>query len=315
MPNERVILEKRPLGQTTLQVSRLGIGSHAFHRIDLQEAEKLLFTALDEGINVLDTAECYGHAEELIGAVLGHRRHEYCLITKCGHAAGEDLKELGDWKPLLIIRSIERSLRRLKTDYLDLVLLHSCSEEILQRGEVIEALHQAQKAGKVRYAGYSGDREAALYSINSGLFDVVELSVNIADQEAIDTLIPQAASRKIGVLTKRSLANSVWLHGYQPGEEYLRCYSDRLRRLRYPWLELAPEKATELALRFTLSVPYISTASVGMTNVQRIQQNKAALLTGPLSQEEYLAIRKRWQTKTWWRKKIPGDRFGWHGVN
>ncbi len=129
--------------------------SGKFGGTTVTEVDRLLGQALDAGINVIDTAECYGQGEELIGQAVGHRRSEYYLFTKCGHASGFDLP---DWSPRLLEQSIERSLQRLKTDHLDLIQLHSCSEDTLRQGEVIEVLQQARAAGKTRYIGYSGDR-------------------------------------------------------------------------------------------------------------------------------------------------------------
>src|SRR6266498_4356456 len=137
-------------------------GQRFFLALAQYTPERLLNTALDDGLNVIDTAECYGLSEEFIGRTVSHRRHEYYLFTKCGHAAG---LEFPDWHPRLLEKSIERSLRRLRTDYLDLIQLHSCSQDVLRRGDVISVLQHARQAGKVRYLGYSGDNQNALSAL------------------------------------------------------------------------------------------------------------------------------------------------------
>src|SRR5207244_3705047 len=115
------------------------------------------------------------------------RRAEYYLFTKCGHAA-EDGR--ADWRPRSLAESIERSLRRLRTDYVDLIQLHSCSERELRKGDVIEALERARERGQARYIGYSGDGAAARYAVECGRFDTLQTSISIADQAALDHALP-----------------------------------------------------------------------------------------------------------------------------
>src|ERR1041385_7917715 len=155
-------MEKRRLGKTDMDVTVLGYGGAevGFQRAEQETVTRLLNRALDAGLNVIDTAECYGASEELIGNAVAHRRSEYYLLTKCGHASGIDLP---DWDPRLLEQSIDRSLKRLQTDSVDVLQLHTCSEEKLRQGEVIEVLKKAQAAGKTRYLGYSGDHQAARY--------------------------------------------------------------------------------------------------------------------------------------------------------
>ena len=167
----------------------------------------MLGDALDAGLNVIDTAECYLQSEELIGQAMASRRREFYLFTKCGHPEGP-YKE--DWRPDSLLQSIRRSLQRLKTDRVDLVQLHSCSEAELRQGDVIAALQRARELGYTRYIGYSGDDEAARYAVGCGAFDALQTSLNIADQQAIDLTLPLARERGMGVIIKRPIANAVW---------------------------------------------------------------------------------------------------------
>jgi aryl-alcohol dehydrogenase-like predicted oxidoreductase len=305
------MIEMRAFGKTDMKVSALGLGGHELNGCTDQQAELLIHHALDKGLNVIDTAECYGQSEERIGKSLGSLRQNCYLFTKCGHASGD--LNLPDWSPRLLEQSIERSLRRLRTDYLDLVLLHSCSLEHLQRGEVITILQRAREAGKVRFIGYSGDYEAAHFAASCGAFDALELSVNVADQEAIDLILPLAMVHGLGVIAKRPLANLAWRTNSTSFHEAVDVYKKRLKVLEYAFLQTENADVTDVALRFTLSIPGIHVAVVGTTNPNHLDQNVSALATGLLSQPMLDTIRDRWKAVTWWRTVFPNRRFGWHG--
>jgi len=286
-----------------MQVSVLGFGGSEIGYQDAAPStvERLLGSALDAGLNVIDTAACYAASEELIGRAVAHRRKDYHLLTKCGHASGIDLP---DWAPALIEQSIARSLVRLRTDYLDLVQLHSCDEETLRQGEITAALERARDKGMTRYLGYSGDGAAALYAVQCGAFDTVQISVSIADQEAIDLVVPAARERDLGVIAKRPIANAAWLSGYLQTDTYVRPYRRRLRKLGYPFLKRDRTAAVGTALRFTLSVPGVHTAIVGTTKPARWEHNAELAAKGSLPAAEYDAIRERW------RRVAPRDWIG-----
>src|SRR5215469_3945354 len=155
-------MEQRDFGRTGLKVSVLGWGAAeiGFENSSDQMVDTILGVGSSAGINVIDTAECYMNSEAKLGRVLGARRKQFLLFTKCGHRpafvhAGLFVRAyrkfsrplvrlagrmLEDWDPRLLERSIDRSLRRLRTDWLDLVQLHGCSEEILRDGKAIDVL-------------------------------------------------------------------------------------------------------------------------------------------------------------------------------
>lgn len=295
-------MEKRQLGNTDMQVSVLGFGGAeiGYEGATAETVEQLLNSALDAGLNVVDTAECYETSEELIGQAVSHRRAEFYLFTKCGHPRGVGSE---DWSRDSLLESIERSLRRLKTDRLDLIQLHSCSETVLRKGEAIAALQTARDRGYSRYIGYSGDSVAAKYAVESGAFDTLQTSVNIADQEAIELTLPLARERKIGVIAKRPIANAAWRSGHKPIDSYQHTYWDRLRKLDYEFIRgRSVEQSIAHALRFTLSVPGVHCAIVGTTKPERWAENAQLLGAGPLSAAEFEAIRDRWDyiaPRTW----------------
>lgn len=286
-------MERRRYGSTDMEVSALGFGGSEIQSgVSLSVVEQLLSSALDAGLNLIDTAECYGDSEELIGRAVSGRRQDYYLFTKCGHAKGLQGE---DWSPLMLEQSIDRSLKRLKTDAVDMIHLHSCSEEVLKRGDVIEVLLRAKEKGKTRYIGYSGDHKAARYAVESGLFDSLMTSFNIADQEAAALTLPLAREKGLGVTIKRPVANVAWLGGSEPKSEYAKPYWERLQKLDYPFLKENAEDSVRMALRFALTPEAVHTAIVGTTKPGRWSENASMLREASrLDEKSYVSIRSRW---------------------
>lgn len=276
-------MEKRKFGKTEFEVSVLGFGGAeiGFEGAPQADVERLLHAALDAGLNVIDTAECYVDSEEKIGKAVAGRRDDFHLFTKCGHTSG---LEGEDWDPEMLATSIDRSLQRLQTDRVDLIQLHSCSLEILQAGAVIEVLQRAKEAGKARYIGYSGDNEALAYAVDCNAFDAVQTSLNVADQANLPT-VRLASEKGLGVIAKRPIANAAWMNE-PPVGAYSRAYWERLQELAYPGLDVS------LALRWTLAQP-VHVAIVGTKNPDRWGAN-ATLLEEAISADAVEAIYARW---------------------
>jgi aryl-alcohol dehydrogenase-like predicted oxidoreductase len=292
-------MNKNTFGKTGLSVTPIGFGGGPIGYLGTQgwRVARILNELLDLGVNVIDTAECYPGSEEAIAAAVGHRRKEYVLITKCGHKV--DGTTGSEWSGQLVSETVDRSLRRLRTDVIDVVLLHSCNLETLRKGEVLDALVRAREAGKVRFVGYSGDNEAAAHAAGHPEVSVVMTSVNICDQVNIDGVLPKAKKAGVGVAVKRPLANAAWR---APSEqagiyvEYSATYRDRLSRMGLTPADLGFDGPAdiawpEIALRFTLSQPGVSTAIIGTTNPERIRSNIAAAEKGPLPKEVIAQIR------------------------
>jgi aryl-alcohol dehydrogenase-like predicted oxidoreductase len=289
-------MERRRLGRTGLSVGVIGFGAAeiGYGRTEQGIVDELLNGALDQGLDAIDTAECYLLSEEQIGKAVATRRDEYALFTKVGH-----WPELG-WSAAGIAESLERSLKRLKTDHVDVVHLHSCGVDVLERGEAIEALDKAREAGKTRFIGYSGDSEAARWAVDSGRFDTLMISLSIADQEAIAQTLPRALEKDMGVIVKRGIANAVWRYDGEPESDYHKEYWRRMRLLDYDFckderrLDESPRGAAGVALRFTLGLPGVHTTVIGTTNPRRFAQNLALAAAGPLPADQVAAIRARW---------------------
>ena len=288
-------MEKRKFGKTDIEFSVLGFGGAeiGFNQNQTQaDVNLLLNSALDAGLNLVDTAAAYKTSEVMIGEAVGKRRKEFYLITKCGALDGFTRS---DWSKKGILGTIEQSLRNLKTDYLDIAQLHSCDAEELRRGDAIEGLQRALEKGYTRYIGYSGDNEDARAAIEMDVFDSFQTSVSIADQTPIDGNIKLAAQKGLGVIAKRPIANAVWRHKEKPSDSYHHEYWDRIQKLKFDFLNKSLEEATATALRFTLSIEGVDTMIVGTTKPGRWSENAKFVAEGKLSSEEFEAIRDRWR--------------------
>ncbi len=285
-------MNRRPLGNTGLEVSPLGFGAGPVGSEALSdaEAEALLHGVLDAGINLLDTAPSYGRSEERIGRVLAGRRHDAVLSTKCGYG----VPGVEDWTGPCITQGIERALERLGTDVIDLVHFHSCPVEVLERPGVVDALHHAVRQGKVRVAAYSGDNAPLQWALRSGAFGSVQLSLNVFDQGALEHALPLARERGIGVIAKRPLANAVWRHAERPQAPDLSTYWERMHTLAMDPEGLDPAEA---ALRFTAFAPGVSSCIVGTTRLDNLRHNLHALDKGPLPEAQVERLRGAFQQR------------------
>jgi aryl-alcohol dehydrogenase-like predicted oxidoreductase len=161
------------------------------------------------------------------------------------------------------MKSIERSLRRLRTDYVDLLQLHSCTAAVLERTDLTQTLLEAQESGKARFIGYSGDSKDAVAAINTGVFDTLQTSINLADQEATTLTLPAAHERSMGILAK-AVARKCCLEAHATaGQSDYQEYWDRLGRIGYLFLHAGSlTDSLTTAVRFTLSAPGVSQRSL-----------------------------------------------------
>ncbi|HEU0032352.1 MAG TPA: aldo/keto reductase [Kofleriaceae bacterium] len=285
-------MRTRSLGTTGLAVSELGLGAGPLgdERLADAAAERLIHGALELGITLIDTAPSYGRSEARIGAALRGRRDRVVLSTKLGYG----VPGVPDWTGPCITGGIELALERLGTTWLDVAHLHSCPQVVLERGDVIDALDAAVRAGKLRVAAYSGDNGALAWAIDSGRFGVVQCSVNVADQRALDRSVPVAAARGIGVLAKRPLANAAWREPERPDAPDRATYWDRVHAMGLT-------VTAESALAFVLAQPGISSVLVGTTSLDHLRTMTEVHALGAAAADE---IRTRFRRH---------DR-GWDGV-
>ena len=276
----------RAYGNTGLRVSVLGLGAGRIGDARLDEAHvaQLLNAVLDAGITLIDTARSYGLSEERIGRHLAHRRDEFVLSTKVGYG----IDGVPDWTPDCIIAGVERALRLMQTDRLDIVHFHSCPVETLQRGDVIDALDECVRAGKVRVPAYSGENEALEWALASGRFAGLMCSVNVFDQRAMDRVVGPAGQRGIGFIAKRPIGNEPWLHAERPTGQYCEEYWLRMKAMNLDFGAEWPD----VALRFTAFADGVTSCIVGSKDLGHIRANVATIARGPLPADVVAGIRR-----------------------
>jgi len=193
-------MEKRRLGRTGLEVSCIGFGALPMQRCTMEEAGKVLHAALDSGINFFDTARAYTDSEEKIGRHISSRRSEYYLATKSLKRSKEGMAE-----------EINTSLRLMKTDYIDLYQIHNVKkraeyEQVMGPGGALEALKEAQQAGKIRFIGITGhDYDLLLEGIKTNEFSTVQAPFNAVEHKPLERLFPLAREMDIGRIVMKPL--------------------------------------------------------------------------------------------------------------
>lgn len=278
------MIPQRPYGKTGLMVSVLGLGAMQIGDPNLEEARaaSLLNAALDAGITLIDTARSYGCSEERIGRHLASRRNEFVISTKLGYG----IDGFEDWTGPCITAGIEHALRILRTDRIDIAHLHSCPRTTLERGDVIEALEKARHDGKVRAIAYSGDGDDLAYAVATGRFDGYMASLNICDQRVIDDVLPNIKDR--GFIAKRPAANHPWRFSERPVGDYSEQYWLRWRAMK---LSNHGHDSGEVAIRFAISPPQVSSAIIGTGSIKHLKQNIAWTEAGALNADWFEELR------------------------
>jgi aryl-alcohol dehydrogenase-like predicted oxidoreductase len=298
----------RALGRTGADVTILGYGAMELRgqprgpEITDEDAGRLLNAVLDDGINLIDTSPDYGRSEELIGTYLGHRRDEFFLASKCGCLieipADAAPPYPHDYSQKNVRADVEQSLRRLRTDRLDLVQVHmSPSKALLEENHTVETLKELQAEGKVRFIGMSGILPDLPDHIAMNVFDAFQIPYS-AVQRDHENLIAQAADKGAGTLIRGGAARGAaseeknWSVGpltQQPGLGQRNWAAAGIDDL----LDEAGIGRQEFILRFTLSHPALSTTIVGTANPAHLAGNIATAEKGPLPADLYEEAKKR----------------------
>jgi L-galactose dehydrogenase len=274
----------RMLGQTDLEVSVLGFGAsplgNVFSVVDPVEGTRAVHRAIDSGINFFDVSPYYGLtlAEQRLGTALAGRRQGVILATKCGRYGADDF----DFSSRTIVDGVDASLRRLKTDYVDLLQVHDVEfgnvDQIVT--ETLPALRALQEIGKTRYVGITG------YSLET-LTTIAELApldsilsycrYNLMVRDMDQFLTPLAKENGIGLINASPLHMGVlspWeIPTWHPAPQEIRAAGRRAEAV----CKAHGLRLPEVALRFCLSETYVASTLVGMSTVKQLEENLRAL--------------------------------------
>ncbi len=221
----------RTLGKTGLEVSVVGVGTWQFGgewgmSFSQDMVDPILGRAKDLGINLIDTAECYGDhlSERMIGNYLhGQNRQQWVIATKFGHKFHGNFSRTDAWDAASVTRSVEDSLRALQTDYVDLLQFHSGRNAAFDNQEMWSALHGLVAAGKVRHLGLSVSPNDNIYQVSRASqvgIETVQVIYNRLDRQAEAEVLPSCQSQSLGVLARVPLASGLLSGKYHPGDTF-----------------------------------------------------------------------------------------------
>ncbi|MGH9292829.1 MAG: aldo/keto reductase [Acidimicrobiales bacterium] len=293
-------LQTRPLGKTGTEVTILGYGAMELRgqprgpAVSDEDAARVLNAVVDGGINLIDTSIDYGRSEELIGRYLSGRRDEYFWASKCGcplsPPPGGPAPAPHDYRPENVRAGVEQSLRRLRTDRLDLVQVHiSPSQAQLEADDTVGTLNSLRDEGKVRFIGMSGTLPNLPDHLAMGVFDVFQIPYSVLQRDHED-LITQAAQQGAGTLIRGGAARGApaedkgWDRGPIGVAEGVA--QDRWKSARADEL-LGSMSRMEFVIRFTLSHPGLSTTIIGTANLEHLASNLAIAEKWPLPADVY----------------------------
>lgn len=281
-------METRRFGTTGLAVTTLGYGAMALREVDPPQADRLLNTLLDEGVNFIDTAPDYGASEDLIGTSIAHRRDEYILATKCGCNVPYTSGDRHIWTGAQVRHNIEHSLKRLQTDVIDVWQVHSAYPDELAQTDVLETMLAIKAEGKVRHIAVSmaGASEGYGYVQLKGYLDwdaweAIQIWYSAFIRHSED-LITQAAGKGWGTIVRglvrppRDATNDGLIE------------SVGLDDLRAPG-----ESRAQFLVRYGIAHPNLDTAIVGTSSVEHLMDNIRAVEAGPLPADVLAEAQRR----------------------
>jgi aryl-alcohol dehydrogenase-like predicted oxidoreductase len=278
-------LEKRNLGSSGYRATFLGFGALEIGRnwglgegSEVQRpsedvAGQVLNTVLDLGINLIDTASAYHDSERRIGLYVAHRRGEYILASKCGEHNREP-RTYYDFSYQAVSDSIDRSLSLLKTDTIDLMQIHFGPDpgKVLDDGETVAAMKDAQREGKIKLLGASTGGEIAQRCIDSGDFDVLQLAYSLLSRRD-EALVNLCGERGIGVLIRRGLDGGRLTPRVMAHLGTLHVDTRAKITALLALVDGDADQLVAVALKFLYRNPNVTSVLAGSKNVAHVRQN------------------------------------------
>lgn len=285
------------LGKTGLRVSTVGLGTmvHAGHFGPMKDEESLsaIDTALELGVNFIDTSDAYGagYAETLLGNALKGRRDKVIIATKGGNVMTGPNRGKRIFTPDYIDGVLHESLKRLKTDYIDLYQLHNPNVEVIERGEVWQVIERAKQAGKIRHYGVSiNTMEEGIAAVRDGRSETIQVEYNLLAQEPADAFFAPAQAANIGIIARVPLKRGI-LTGKLTAADEQRFQGEDVRARSFKGEAFRKElaKAEQLrflvhgpvknmvqaAIAFCVAHPAVSIAIPGARNAAQMRENAA----------------------------------------
>lgn len=304
----------RILGRTEIRVSVVGVGTWQFggewgKDFDASEARAMLDRAADLGINLIDTAECYGDhlSESLIGTAIAGNRDEWVLATKFGHKFHGYMNRTEPRTPADVRLQLEDSLRALKTDYVDVYQYHSVRNSEFDDEGLRAMLHEAKKAGKIRHIGTSispNDNTHQTDGASAADVETVQVIYNRLDRKPEEKVFPSSQRQNLGVLARVPLASGLLSGKYKPGATFPKgdVRHDKKQELLDAQLrEVEQIRAAEVppgvdisrwALAWCLQHPAVACVIPGCKSVEQLEANAAGADLGELVRDDHpLAVR------------------------
>jgi aryl-alcohol dehydrogenase-like predicted oxidoreductase len=292
-------MECRTLGRTGLKVTVLGYGAMEVRGPRIwggrpvadEQAGRILNAVLDAGINFVDTSYDYGRSEEFIGRFISPRRSEYYLATKCGCVVtpgGEKDETTHEWTRERLLHNIETSLRRMKTDYVDIWQIHNAPVEAVEAGDLVKVMEDVRKQGKTRWIGISSTAPAIQTYIRWGVFDTFQIPYSALERQH-EEIISAASGAGAGIIIRGGVAR---------GDPQMKGLGRKDRWETWNKADLddllaAGEDRTRFLLRYTISHPDMDTTIVGTLDPAHLAANLAALAAGPLPPAIYAQAKER----------------------
>jgi aryl-alcohol dehydrogenase-like predicted oxidoreductase len=292
-------MKYRTLGKTGLSVSVVGLGTWQFggewgKTFSQDEVNAMLRRAKDLGINLIDTAECYGDhlSESLIGQAVKNDRSNWIIATKFGHKFHSFMNRADERDVSHVREQLEASLRALQTDYIDLYQYHSVRDQEFRNPDLWEFLQEAKRAGKIRHIGnsISSNLDLRMQTDLSTAADVEALQVvyNRLERKAEEECFPSAMRQNLGVLARVPLASGYLSGKYKPGARFTgsdyRTTQDqakvdqKLREVERIRREEVPPGVdmAQWALAWCLRHPAVTAVIPGSKNVEQVEKNAKA---------------------------------------